>query len=771
MLRRMASHLLHSSIYRKRQPVIKSRQNKFKLSIDHLEERTVPAIWDVTGLGASVTVGNLMVSHIDDSGGGTGQFNPFLRVQQKDVEQGYNTDWRASGNPGQDLLDDDTNIGFTHAIKISDVPEVTIEGVQYRRFSLNLNESGNNDSVASLLNLSRLQFFLSSSNLEHHYDDSGLTPTLGNASLVFDVDAAGDNDFTLQDQGSGNNAVDYTVYLKSSVFGADDTQYVYLYSMFGSPPPTADGAFEAWGISQPATVQSTFSGHKFEDHNGDDATVGISGDDTGLAGWHILVDGQEAGIVTGDDGSWSYTVNELPGTQHTSTELNQSGWTQTFGNDGYTATVGQDQSGLDFANFHDVTISGTKWEDHNGNGVRDTGDQGLSGWHILMNGQDTGLVTDTNGDYSFSAGPGSFTLQEQLQPGWTQTYGNAGYNITTSSGIDVGGNDFGNFHNFAISGMKFFDSDTNGMKSTNEPAISAWPINLLADANANGVQDGSETVVTVNTDSTGTYTFSNLGPLPGGQYVVTEGAAPASYPGQWVQTGPNGGKYLVAAASGNDQASLNFGNVKVVANSNVRTLGFWGNKNGQAILQANDPAWRMAVNSLNLRNANGTNFDVPTTGTFANAYKAFSNWLQGANATNMAYMLSAQLVTMKLNTLYMGVSANTLLYVGANSALLTWGGNGQGANLLANLTSGAMVFGQLPPNSNGFISIGNLIANADAMLTYYNTTSSAGAARTFEEALKIVLDGANNGVPIFVMSLLSGWHDINNNGVIDIGEI
>ena len=45
--------------------------------------------------------------------------------------------------------------------------------------------------------------------------------------------------------------------------------------------------------------------------------------------------------------------------------------------------------------------------------------------------------------------------------------------------------------------------------------------------------------------------------------------------------------------------------------------------------------------ALNLRNANGTNFDP-------SSYNTFRSWLLSATATNMAYMLSAQLAATSL---------------------------------------------------------------------------------------------------------------------------
>jgi len=53
--------------------------------------------------------------------------------------------------------------------------------------------------------------------------------------------------------------------------------------------------------------------------------------------------------------------------------------------------------------------------------------------------------------YSFSnMSPGVYTVNERMQTGWTQTYGNAGYSITAASGTDASGKDFGNFKNITI---------------------------------------------------------------------------------------------------------------------------------------------------------------------------------------------------------------------------------------------------------------------------------------------------------------------------------
>ncbi|MDH6084190.1 CARDB domain-containing protein, partial [Umezakia ovalisporum] len=85
-------------------------------------------------------------------------------------------------------------------------------------------------------------------------------------------------------------------------------------------------------------------------------------------------------------------------------------------------------------------ITGQKWHDLNGNGVKDPGEIGLPGWTIYLdantNGQlddgEISIVTDENGNYSFNnLRPGTYTISEVMQEGWRQTY--PVVNVTTTS--------------------------------------------------------------------------------------------------------------------------------------------------------------------------------------------------------------------------------------------------------------------------------------------------------------------------------------------------
>src|SRR5262249_44551521 len=193
---------------------------------------------------------------------------------------------------------------------------------------------------------------------------------------------------------------------------------------------------------------------------------------------------------------------------------------------------------------------------------------------------------------------------------------------------------------------------------------SSITVHKFYDANADGIDNDGQAVagfkITLGgnptpqfTDAGGNTTF--LGLLPG-NYTVTE-VLPNS---KWVNT--TGG--TSATVNLTCPQKVSFGNVCLGAGGGL-TLGFWSNKNGQAILAAHDTAWRTLLNGLNLRDGNGNLFLVPS-GSFSSAYGAFRSWLLSANATNMAYMLSAQLAAMGVNVAYGKGGGGSHVLPGAN---------------------------------------------------------------------------------------------------------
>src|SRR5262249_42249995 len=159
-------------------------------------------------------------------------------------------------------------------------------------------------------------------------------------------------------------------------------------------------------------------------------------------------------------------------------------------------------------------------------------------------------------------------------------------------------------------------------------------------------------------------------------------------------------------SSGQDVANMDFGDVKVakLGSGGARGLGFWTNNNGQALETQADFT---ALTALNLRN--GTGAPVDFTGSLDANKRDLRNWLLGANAANMDYMLSSQLAAMKLNTLH-GVNANALVSASQLSGFVG-------------------VYPTTGLGANGYISVANLMSLANNELGVHGLANSGAAWR------------------------------------------
>jgi hypothetical protein len=248
---------------------------------------------------------------------------------------------------------------------------------------------------------------------------------------------------------------------------------------------------------------------------------------------------------------------------------------------------------------------------------------------------------------------------------------------------------------------KWYDTDADGVMDQLEAVIPGWKVAL----ETLEAYTGGDGCYTFNPVSSGTYTVSEFFPL-----------------GSWRQTGLLAGSVPLPVTTQPTAAQVDVPPSRVVdfgdiclGTGNGRTLGFWSNKNGQALFGADDLA---AMVALNLRDAAGAAFDPAN-------YAAFRTWLLGANATNMAYMLSAQLAAMKLNVLNTFVNGTGMVYA---PSLMPYG-----------IT-----------NPLGYISVNDLMTAANNELGLHGSTPAGDSNRPYQEALKNVLDWLNNNQPIYV---------------------
>ena len=273
-----------------------------------------------------------------------------------------------------------------------------------------------------------------------------------------------------------------------------------------------------------------------------------------------------------------------------------------------TGTSGADQTGLDFANFDRFDLSGTKYEDMDGDGVIDAEDTGWGGVTVFIDMDGDGVLDDgerstttaDDGSWSMTGLDASYAggvVREVVPDGSYQTFGNAGYVVTGTSGADQTGLDFANTRFGSIEGYKFFDVDRDGTWDADEVGALGWTIELYLD-DGNGAF-GAEDGVAIQTDVSDADGFWSFTGLEMGTYFVKEVMKAG-----WVQTTPemNGDGYfkVVVDDSGEvvisavdpdgtlkNDGMLYFGN-DMIEGPGVRTPGFWKSDLGQTYWDGDD---------------------------------------------------------------------------------------------------------------------------------------------------------------------------------------
>ena len=173
---------------------------------------------------------------------GSGVIQSFLRIQQNGAEEGFNT----SARPQPNLMtcdgrtcDDKTDLTFTHNLLSTNVPVVTINGVKYREFLLDINEPAATGGAQNYLTLDSVEVYVSNTaSLSDHTSTSPGYGTITGATKVYDLDSMTSNspdnwinlDYNLVGGGSGYG--DMVLFVPDSAAFANN-QYVYLYSEFG----------------------------------------------------------------------------------------------------------------------------------------------------------------------------------------------------------------------------------------------------------------------------------------------------------------------------------------------------------------------------------------------------------------------------------------------------------------------------------------------------------------------------------------------------------
>ncbi len=276
-------------------------------------------------------------------------------------------------------------------------------------------------------------------------------------------------------------------------------------------------------------------GTVFEDLDGDGQW---DVDELGLANVTITLDDV---ISTTTDQYGSYSFSTMVTGTHKVVESDPVGYFSTTPNEVHVnVSLGEDH----LVNFGDApngsgfaAISGTVFEDLDGDGQWDADELGIAGVTVTLDGS-TVTTTDANGSYNFSTTvAGIHEVVETDLPGYFSTTPNSvNVAVALGQGYAVNFGDALNSSSFAtIFGTVFEDLNGNGQQDTSELGIPGVTVTL-------------DEVVTAVTDQFGNYSFATT---VAGVHKVVE-----SDPAGYFSTTPN--EVHVTVAPGNSY-EVNFG--------------------------------------------------------------------------------------------------------------------------------------------------------------------------------------------------------------------
>jgi hypothetical protein len=210
------------------------------------------------------------------------------------------------------------------------------------------------------------------------------------------------------------------------------------------------------------------------------------------------------------------------------------------------------------------TVTGTLFDDINGNGTMDTGEKGIPDQTVFIDEKNDGkldpgdpfAVTNSAGVYTITNVPaGSIRVMESLPNGLrVDTPGSGSYTVTLNAGQTLSNLNFANTQLALISGSVFVDANGNGQQDASEPGRANQIVYL--DLNNSGVLQPNDP--TVITDSTGAFAFT----VNPGSYVVRLQSFP-----DFTITTPAGAAFNVTVGAGSTSSGNLFGEKLLVTSS------------------------------------------------------------------------------------------------------------------------------------------------------------------------------------------------------------
>ncbi|HEX8119737.1 MAG TPA: SdrD B-like domain-containing protein [Solirubrobacteraceae bacterium] len=180
-------------------------------------------------------------------------------------------------------------------------------------------------------------------------------------------------------------------------------------------------------------------------------------------------------------------------------------------------TSGLSAGGHDFTLARFASVSGTVWDDIDGDGIRDAGDNGIAGFTTWVD-YDGDNALDAGEPSAVSGGTGTYAIAGVRAGSWTLRQAPNGayactapsgctYALTLASNGAAAARDFGDFVSRSVSGTVYRDADADGVvPEAGETGLTGWVV--YSDADNDNVKDAIEPSTTSN--SLGVYTLTGL---------------------------------------------------------------------------------------------------------------------------------------------------------------------------------------------------------------------------------------------------------------------
>jgi hypothetical protein len=342
---------------------------------------------------------------------------------------------------------------------------------------------------------------------------------------------------------------------------------------------------------------TSISGTVFNDANDD----GVQDNgELGIAGVTVYIDSNNNGILdsgeisTVTNSSGNYTLTGLTAGTYVVRQILPSGQEQTFPTKGFgnhvTVAAGQAATNVDFGDESSTvvtpppptggSISGTVFNDANGDGVQDDGEPSIAGVTVYDDATNAGVfktgdleaTTNAAGVYTFTGlSAGAYLIRQILPSGDKQTFPTLGF-----------GNHVTLTANQSTTNINFGDESSTVVTPPPPPSGGSITGTVFNDANGNGKQDSGElgiANVSVYIDAT------NAGVFKTGDLETTTNAS-----GIYTFTGLSASTYLVRQIlpSGDKQTlpTNGFGNHVTLTTGQAATNANFGDQGAAAVVPA-----------------------------------------------------------------------------------------------------------------------------------------------------------------------------------------